>query len=275
MENSSIPGEIIAFYDNYDEEGRLRTHTGRLEFERSKEILERYLPPPPAKIIDIGGGCGIYSCWLAARGYDVTLIDATPGHVEKARKASQLQPEHPITTIALGDARNLDCADGSFDSALLLGPLYHLTERDDRIVALREAKRVVKSNGLVFAAAVSRFASALDGMFEGMLTDDYFYEIVLNDLKDGQHRNPRRHPAYFTTAFLHHPDELDAELTRAGLTVQAILAIEGPLWLLENFDAQWADPVIKERMLNIVRKMESDRSTLGMSAHIMAIAQNS
>src|SRR5688500_15857977 len=99
-----IPAEILEFYQRYDEEGRLLSRAGRLEFERSKEILTRYLPPPPAKIIDIGGGCGIYSCWLAACGYDVTLVDITPLHVEKAFQASQLQPQHPIATIALGDA---------------------------------------------------------------------------------------------------------------------------------------------------------------------------
>src|ERR1051326_3221267 len=74
----------------------------------------------------------------------------------------------------------------------------------------------------------SSFASALDGLVSGYLNDPEFVRIVQQDLVDGQHRNPTNHPAYFTTAFFHHPDELAAEVAEAGFTLEALLAVEGP-----------------------------------------------
>src|SRR5204862_445674 len=105
---------------------------------------------------------------------------------------------------------------------LLLGPLYHLTEPSDRLAALREAHRVLRGGGIIFAAAISRFASALDGLVRGFLHDEQFVRIVERDLKDGQHRNPTEHPAYFTTAFFHHPDELRAEVEEAGFRLELL-----------------------------------------------------
>ena len=172
----------------------------------------RYLPPPPAVVFDIGGGPGVYACWLARLGYAVHLIDPVPLHVEQARQASAQQPDTPIARCTVGDARRLDQADASVDVALLLGPLYHLTERDDRVAALREAARIVRPGGVVLAVGISRFVSTLDGMAHGYLADPAFAHIVRDDLATGQHRNPTNHPAYFTTAYFHHPAELKGEM---------------------------------------------------------------
>ena len=87
------------------------------------------------------------------------MVDLTPLHVERA-----LELASGDFTAALGDARALAAPDGSFDVVLLLGPLYHLLEREDRLCALAEARRVVPTGGLVAAAAISRFASLLDGL---------------------------------------------------------------------------------------------------------------
>src|SRR5436309_942768 len=83
--------------------------------------------------------------WLAARGYAVHLVDAVPLHVEQARQAGQAQPDHPLAGLAVGDARRLDWADAAVDAVLLLGPLYHLTAREDRVQALRESRRVLRA----------------------------------------------------------------------------------------------------------------------------------
>jgi hypothetical protein len=143
----------------------------------------------------------------------------------------------------------------------------------DRIQALREAHPILKSEGLVFAVGISRFASTLDGLLKGYLDDPEFVEIVQQDLIDGQHRNPNNHPAYFTTAFLHHPDELKTEMEAAGLDYQRTLAIEGPGWLLQNFPEHWNEPVRRQRLLEAIRWLESEPSVLGASAHIMAVGR--
>ncbi|MEH1969531.1 class I SAM-dependent methyltransferase [Nostoc sp.] len=265
--------EVLAHYERGLEAERLSKRTNPIELVRTQELLSRYLPPPPAVIFDVGGGSGIYACWLAQLGYEVHLIDPVPLHVEQARSASQVQPDYPLASAEVGDARQLNQANNSVDAVLLFGPLYHLIERSDRLAALHEANRVLKSGGLVFAVACSRFASLLDGLFRGWLDDPEFVEIVHRDLLEGQHRNPSNHPAYFTTAFFHHPDELKAEVEEAGLSCEKLLAIEGPGKLLQNFEEHWSEQSRRQRLLQAIRWLETEPSTLGVSAHIMAIAK--
>src|SRR4029453_27280 len=125
------------------------------------------------------------------------------------------------------DARRLDQPDAGVDAVLLLGPLYHLTERADRVRALAEARRVVRPGGVGVAVAISRFASTVDGLARGRLDEPGFAAIVHRDLSDGQHRNPTRRPEWFTTAYFHLPDELATEVADAGLRLRALLAVEG------------------------------------------------
>ena len=270
----ALPDGALKYYESGLEAQRLSTGKGRLEKIRTQELLTRYLPPPPAIVMDVGGGPGAYACWLAARGYEVHLVDPVRLHVEQALRASSDQAAHPLASASVGDARHLDRADASADAALLLGPLYHLTERQDRVAALAEARRVVRRGGLVIAVGISRFASLLDGLVQGFLDDPEFAQIVQSDLRNGQHRNPTGHPAYFTAAFFHLPEELEAEMEEAGLRHEETLAVEGPGWLLQNFEECWADPARRARLLEAARATEGEASVLGFSAHLMAVARN-
>jgi ubiquinone/menaquinone biosynthesis C-methylase UbiE len=269
----SVSPEIVAHYESMQEAERLLGGTGQLELARTQAIIQRYLPPPPAVILDVGGGAGIYACWLAKMGYEVHLVDAVPLHVKQAREASQKQPGHPLTSIEVGDARNLDWADASADVVLLLGPLYHLTERSDRVLALREAQRVLRNGGVVFAAGISRFASTLYGLLRGFMDDPEFVQIARQDLIDGQHRNPHDRPHYFTTAYFHHPNDLKAEVEEAQLKCEKVLAIEGVAGILQNFEEHWQNPKRQERLLEITQSLEEEPSLLGVSSHIMAVAR--
>src|SRR5262249_59640439 len=133
--------------------------------------------------------------------------------------------------------------------------LFHLTGRADRLQALREAHRVLRPGGVLLAAAVSRFASALDGLCRGFLKDPLFAEIVRRDLTDGQHRNSTGRPEYFMYTFFHHPDELRTEVIEAGFPTAAVHAVEGPCWLLSDFDTWWDNSQYRERLLAIARKL--------------------
>src|SRR5262249_25732135 len=154
---------------------------------------------------------GAYALPLAAEGYAVHLVDPVALHVEQARAASAAQPDAPLASAAVGDARELPLDDASADAVLLLGPLYHLTDAEDRARALREAHRVLRPGGLLAAAAITRFASTLDGIAQGFLLEPGFEAIVERDLADGQHRNPGEHPRWFTTSYFHRPEELERE----------------------------------------------------------------
>jgi SAM-dependent methyltransferase len=261
--------EIRGYYDRGEEQERLTGDGDTIELVRTRELLLRYLPPAPVSILDVGGGAGVYAAWLARRGYHVHLVDPVPLHVEQARTVAAAQPEAPFTA-AVGDARGLAEADSSTDAVLFLGPLYHLTERADRLTALGEARRVLRPGGRLLAAGIPRFASLLDGLRAGWLGDPVFADIVARDLRDGQHRNPHHHPAWFTTAFFHHPDELAAEIREAGLILEALLGIEGPGWLL---DAAWADPSRREDVLFAARAIEQEPSLLGLSTHLLAVGR--
>jgi ubiquinone/menaquinone biosynthesis C-methylase UbiE len=266
-------GEIIDYYDAQDEASRLGSGWFRLEQARTQELILRHLPPAPATVVDAGGGAGAYACWLAARGYQVHLIDPVAKHVEQARAASLRQPEHPLASAEVGDARQLQKADETADAVLLLGPLYHLVEREDRLACLKEACRVLRPGGLLWGAGISRFASLFDSLSAGFFDDPAFAAILARDLEEGQHRNSSGNPIYFTDAFFHRPGELSRDFLAAGFQVMEIAAIEGPGWLARDFDRLWNDPVQRERMLAAVRKVEREPSVLGASAHIMAIGR--
>jgi SAM-dependent methyltransferase len=278
MPDSPVPigpllPEAVQHYNEASEADRLESGANRIELARTQELITRYAPPPPAVVYDVGGGPGVYALWLARQGYAVHLVDAHPLHVEQARRASAAQPETPLASASQGDARRLEFANDSADVVLLLGPLYHLTERSDRVAALREARRVVRPGGVVLAAVISRFASALDGMRQGFYDDPGFFAIVQRDLRDGQHRNPMNKPHYFTTAFFHHPTELASEVEEAGLTHAATLAVEGPAWLSERVLERWDDLVWRERILSVLRSIEAESTLLGASSYLLAVAR--
>jgi SAM-dependent methyltransferase len=254
---------IAAHYAQGVELDRMAGPTSRIEFARTKELVERYLPPAPASVLDVGGGPGVYAAWLADRGYRVHLVDPMPLHVERARERGGF-------TAELGDARRLAQEDSSVDVVLVLGPLYHLTERADRLLALAEARRVVRTEGVVAVAAISRFASLLDGLVSGDLADPGFRAIVERDLAEGQHRNPGGRPEWFTTAFFHHPDELRREVADAGLTLEGIFGLEGPGWLVADL---WDDPRGRENVLTAARAIEQEPALIGLSAHLLAVAR--
>ncbi len=268
-----LPGKHLlgaddAHYAAALEQDRLSQGPGRLELARTQELLARFLPPVPATVLDVGGGPGRYAFWLAGEGYRVHLIDVVPLHIEQARA---FQGASSLASATVGDARRLEHGDASADAVLMLGPLYHLTAREDRLAALREARRVLKPEGVVAAAYISRFASTLDGMARSLLDAPAFVDIVKRDLADGQHRNPTGHPDYFTTAYFHHPLEIRGEMKEAGLIHEDTLPVEGPGWLVADFDERWRDPGRRERMLDAIRRIEGEPTLLGVSAHLLAV----
>lgn len=262
--------ELQWYYERDREHERLTRGVGQLEFERSKELILRHLPPSPAAILDLGGGTGPYSFWLSGLGYSVHLIDAMPLHIERARELGRRFESHSVTFEA-GDARRLRQQDFSFDAALLLGPLYHLTEHADRLRALAEVGRVLQPGAPLFAAGISRFASALDGLFGDLHQDPQFRRIVRQDLATGEHVNPTRRPSYFTDSYFHRPKELEEELLQAGFDDVSVLAVEGPAALLQNFDDHWTDPDRRRLLMETVRALESEPSVLGVSSHLLAV----
>jgi SAM-dependent methyltransferase len=260
-----VDPDIAVHYELGLEEGRLqRGGRPRLEFVRTLELLDRLLPSPgPCRVLDVGGGPGIYAVPLSEQGHTVRLIDPIEHQVSRVR---QLAAERRLDrlTAEVGDARSLDEPDGAYDAVLLFGPLYHLVERADRLAALTEAVRVVRPGGVVLGVGISRYVSLLDGMKRRWLDDPTYRMIVDRDLSEGQHRNPDPvgSPQWFTTAFFHLPEELEQEAAEAGLGELQLLSIEGPAWLVEDSDDF-------ENQLFAARATESEPALMAATSHFM------
>jgi ubiquinone/menaquinone biosynthesis C-methylase UbiE/uncharacterized protein YndB with AHSA1/START domain len=271
---AGLDRDIGSYYALGAERDRLREPGGRLEFVRTQELLARFLPSPPAIITDVGGGAGVYALPLATAGYEVHLLDPVHLHIEQALAQAREQ-QTPLASAHVGDARRLPYADASTDAVLLLGPLYHLTHRDARLAALGEARRILRPGGLIAVAAISRFASTFDGIARGFLAEPRFEHIVEHDVRDGQHRNPdpEGRPEWFTTAYFHHPKELHRELHEARFRVETVVAVEGPAAFRPELDDWLEDPERRDTLLRAIRRVESEPTVLGASAHLLAFGR--
>jgi SAM-dependent methyltransferase/GNAT superfamily N-acetyltransferase len=265
LQGPPVDADMAAYYARGDEAERLRA-VSPLERARTEVLLARHLPSPPSRVLDVGGGPGAYASWLAGRGHRVELLDPIPLHVEQARAAG--------VAARLGDARRLPWPDEHADAVLLLGPLYHLLERAERVAALREAGRVLVPGGVVVAAVISRFASALDGLVRDFLADARFEAGVERTLRDGDHRNSDRVPGWFTTAYFHRPEEVRGEVEDAGLRLEALVAVEGPAEHLPDLRERLAEPERRARLLRILERVGAEPSLLGASPHLLAIARS-
>jgi ubiquinone/menaquinone biosynthesis C-methylase UbiE len=257
--------ELVAHYSAADERGRLIAAES-LELLRTQVILDRVLPMTPSAIIDVGGGAGVYASWLADRGHSVHLVDPVPKHVEQAAAVGTF-------TAALGDAVALDADDDSYDAVLLLGPLYHLVDRADRLRALREARRVARAGSPVAVAAISRYASTMDGFYHGLIADSAFVEILTEDLRTGQHRNREDDPRYFTTAYFHTCAGLRDEMTEAGFDDVDVLPVEGLLAWSPDLAGSLADPGVRDLVLRCLERIETDPAATAASPHLLAVAR--
>jgi SAM-dependent methyltransferase len=256
---------LTEYYEQlYAERNRLGRREGQLELARTQELLGRFLPPPAAKIIDIGGGTGVYASWLAALGYDVQLVDIVSAHVQEAAREDAFG-------VIVGDACALPAPDGGYDVALLLGPLYHLLAAEDRLLALAEARRVIRPGGLVVAAFISRGAVALDGYVKGWIDKPGVIHAVRDHIQNGV--SPAHASGFGVIAYFHLPAEARAELAAAGLEVLALFGVEGPGWIASDFNDRWQRTEARQVILESARICEEEPALQALSAHLLAFSR--
>lgn len=274
----SIDEKVLSGYNAGIERNRLRQDIGLIEFERTKELLKEYLPKPPAVIYDIGGGYGEYAWWLASFGYEVHLFDLSRTNIEMS---SELKKEYPTCSLAgaeVCDARKINRTDESADAILLMGPLYHIVEKDERVKAIHECRRLLKSSGVLFSAVITPYATLLwattvFGVRNRLIEEEAFMKMVERELHDGEHIKPTN-SAYsgMGRSYFHSSNELKAELLQGGFTQTHIHGVVGAAWLAPNLNELWKDEKSKEALMKTVRLLDVREDIIGLSTHILGIS---
>lgn len=259
--------EIERFYDEeYEEWERLAYHLP--EFEVTKRYMLQYMEGP-RKVLDIGGGPGRYAIFLAQQGHEVTLVDLSGKHIrqaiEKAEEAG-VRLEGSIHGNALLLHEYL-YREEQYDVVLLMGPLYHLLREEDRIQSVREALRMLRPGGLLFASFISNYAPIHD--YASELLDFGETDRLLQFLKDGQNQAAQDD---FTTAYFSSPEESRALLESAGLEELVFAGVENVLCGKEKKFHELSGKQ-QEKWLDLAWRLSADPKLLGMSQHFLYIGK--
>jgi SAM-dependent methyltransferase len=259
---------VKARYELGDEDARLwKPGIGTLVRLRTWSILERALPAR-SSVLDVGGGPGTHAAHLAALGHRVRLIDPVARHLDRARERSRAQPD-ACFEVEQGVAQRLAAPDASADAILLLGPLYHLVDREQRLAALREAHRVLRPGGVLAAEIITRYGWLLDATVKGVLADPNVWPDIEHSVATGisQVDPANLRPGAFW-AYFHRPHELHDELIEAGFDAPTLHGVEGHGWLLGDLEQRLSDPA---PLLRALQLCETEPSMLGVSAHVIGV----
>jgi SAM-dependent methyltransferase len=269
-ENS--PGDqsavIAALYDSDPGREWQRAERHRTEFAVTLRALDEYLPPAPAKILDCGGGPGRYAIELAKRGYQVTLFDLSVENLNLAR-LRVAEAGVSLDSFIQGSAVDLsDFETDTFDSVLLLGPLYHLLESDDRAQAVSEAARVMKPGAPLFAAFISRYAGH---RYAAANSPEYILEQaeISQQLFEKGVFPPREEGSF--VAFMAHPSEVDEPFWHSGLEVSSVLGVEGLVSMIEEH-VNILSGELWEKWVDLNYRVAPDPSIHGLVEHLLVIA---
>ena len=279
----TIDKTVLARYNAGIEKDRLRTGMGIIEFERTKEILLERLPKPPAVIYDIGGGYGEYAWWLASLGYEVHLFDISETNIKMSEDLKHEYPNVQLESAEVCDARSIPRKSKSADAVLLMGPLYSITEYEERILAIKESYRLLKDNGVLFTAALTPCGGLLhritvyrnfDDNKACELDDPDVISMFERALIDGVYINPERKIASgLGSSHLHTAKELKEELLCGGFKTESVHGVMGGAWLAPNLDELLANKETREVLMKTVRMLDKHEEIIGLSGHLLAVSR--
>lgn len=217
------------FYNTHVENEWTRLDRHRTEFAVTMRAFADYLPRPPAAVTDIGGGPGRYSLALAAQGYAVTLVDLSQSELDFAR-AQAVELELELAGYVCANALDLGVLPaGDFDAVLLMGPLYHLLEAEQRCRAVLEVRRLLKPGGVLCATVITRYAPI---RWSAALNPEWI--VSGRDQCDALLTTGRMRGPNFTDAYYAHPSEVRSLFEDAGFTTLDIIGVEGVVARLED-----------------------------------------
>ena len=279
----TIDTAVLAGYDAGIERDRLRAGIGLIEFERTKEILLSELPKAPAVIYDIGGGYGEYSWWLSSLGYEVHLFDLSETNIKLSGELAGEYRGVALKSAMVCDARSIPRPDKSADAILLMGPLYSITEYEERILAIKESYRLLKDGGMLFSAALTPYSVLVsrlavyhenDTKKRKELDDPAVMSMIERALADGCYINPEKKIANgIGSSHLHTAKALREELSCGGFDTQAVHGVMGGAWLAPNLNGLLENDETREVLMRTVRMLDAHEEIIGLSGHMLAVSR--
>lgn len=279
MREASEVRDVLTFCSESIEKGQLNKTLGEVEFYRTKEIIARYLSKDKKQVIYcIGGKKGAYANWLAQMGHEVHFFDVVPEHITYASTLQSEGAYYGVKAFELCEARAIQRMSASADLVLLMEPLCYLMECEQRLAAIKEAKRLLKKDGMLITSGISRFSSTLWGLSvygenNKCLGEDAFCEMIDKEIAEGQHIRPVGYEELEERAFFYLPGELWEEIEVCGMDIENIFAVEGPILLVHELEEKWQNENDRERLMQLVKKVEMEEDIMGMSPHLLAIAK--
>ena len=278
-----IDKTVLARYNAGIEKDRLRTGIGIIEFERTKEILMEKLPKAPAVIYDIGGGYGEYAWWLTSLGYEVHLFDISETNIKLSAELKHEYPNVHLESAEVCDARSIPRKSKSADAVLLMGPLYSITEYEERILAIKESYRLLKDNGILFTAALTPYGGLLhritvyhnfDNNKACELDNPNVISMFERALTDGCYINPERKISNgLGSSHFHTAKSIKEELLCGGFKTESVHGVMGGAWLAPNLDELLANKETREVLMKTVRMLDKHEEIIGLSGHLLAVSR--
>jgi ubiquinone/menaquinone biosynthesis C-methylase UbiE len=272
--SSSVTESVIRLYDSAPEREWARMDRHRTEFAVTLRALREHLPPPPAAVLDCGGGPGRYAIELARWGYTVTLFDLSAGNLRLARDKAA---EAGVTLAGYEQGTATDLGrfpDGSFDAVLLMGPLYHLLEEGERRQALVEAYRVLKAGGPLCAAFITRYAAHRDcaARYPAELLDQAeIYAEILCSGRLPPHERDDGGPSF--VAYFAHPNEVTPRVWAAGFEVETTLGVEGVVSAVEANGVNGLTGALWDAWADVNYRIAADPSIHGGVEHLLVVGR--
>ncbi|MFC4099182.1 class I SAM-dependent methyltransferase [Paenibacillus xanthanilyticus] len=259
--------KVVQYYEGIDEDSRFVRNSRKIEFLTTVHTLDQ-LMPARAKLLDVGAGTGAYSLYYAERQHEVVAVDITPKHIDRLRDKSN-QQSLPLQAY-VADARDLSrFAAGTFDIVLCFGPMYHLTEHEDRMRCIRECLRVLKRGGYLAIAYINKFSilPMLATRDRTFIRDSVIAKVIQDGvIKDGDE------DCFWTDAYFTSPDEIEAVLEPFEVTPIAHVGTDGISHTIQH-DIDQLDEQQFDAWMNYHVRTCGERSILGLSSHGLVIGQ--
>ena len=268
--------KVQNYYKHFDEKNRLKNdNSGKLEFLMTTRILEKNLPSlvdgTEISVLDLGGGAGVYSLPLAKKGYKVTLADLSETLLEQAKKLKKEDKVENLIACEQVNATDLSrYKDNSFDVVLLFGPLYHLTEKDEREKCVSEIRRVLKTGGKVFASFIPHLSGSIALVQRFCWSPD---QVDINTLEEcfnsGKFKNLSDHG--FQEGYYPASEEIENLFAANGFDKLLVRSIRGFGYEKEDVIFKFKNKNVFSKILELIDSTAEDKSIIEMCGHAMYI----